>query len=162
MLKPLFAAALLAIPAAVALRPAPAAPAPQACTDFVRQQPVLIYDVTGSTLLGPVHRNLVVYGNGLASISDVSGAPPVAKAEVTNVSPDLVGTLLKDLRLAGAFTLCDQQQTILDVPLRSVTVSRGSTDSMAHTYNYWVAGASAYAVPEQVLEDFIDLAFPSF
>ena len=35
-------------------------------------EPVLVYDVSGSTIAGPFNQSLVVYNNGTAKISEVS------------------------------------------------------------------------------------------
>ena len=62
--------------------------------DSISRNPVLIYDVTGGTLIGLVHRNLVVYDDGTATISKrdetVFPAPFSQPAEAVQVQPAVV------------------------------------------------------------------------
>jgi hypothetical protein len=173
LLAPLAALPLvsLAIPSLavpfLAVPPSPArgtAPAP--CANNLMQEPVLVYDVTGFTLTGLIHRHLAVYNNGVASISSVSssiftGSTTSSQADVAFVSPDEASKLLRELANANAFTLCDQSIAVSDIPMTTVSVSRGATDAQTHTFSYWTGGGP-YAGVQQTIDAFIQKTFPSF
>jgi len=134
-----------------------------ACKNDLMVEPVLNYDVTGSTLLGPVHSRLTVYNNGLLTRSSTSGAVASSfagsgssggTASTGFASPAAIAQLQKDLVDAGAFRLCDQPFVVSDVPLTTVTAFRGATDAKTHTFNYWL-GIGDYAGVEQVIAAFI-------
>jgi len=114
----------------------------------IKMEPVVNVDVTGSTLLGPTHFRFTAYNSGLVTVSRASligvanesaGSFPFADADTIFVSTEAVDQLAKNLRAAGAFSLCDQNFSTADVPLTTVTVFRGATNAVAHTYSYWAA-----------------------
>jgi hypothetical protein len=159
----------LAIPSpAIPSRAILAAPArgTAPCANNLMQEPVLVYDLTGYTLIGFLHRHLAVYNNGVASISAVSTntlteAPDWNKAAVAFVSPDEADKLLRELSNDGAFGLCDQSIIVLDMPMTTVTVSRGATDAQSHTFSYWF-GDGSYGKVQQTIDAFIQKTFPNF
>lgn len=111
------------------------------------QEPVLVYDVTGSSFAGPVHSSYVVYNNGLVSVATrflFAGGDGTSSTVL--VDPHLVEVLRQDLAAAGAFALQDSFAIFPDVPVSTVTVMNGTTDSDAHTYSYTVGGAGHTAV----------------
>ena len=115
-------------------------------------EPVLNFDVTGSTLLGPIHLRLTVYNNGLITASQC-GLNGSNSAGTTVTSPAQVAQLRKDLIEAGGMTLPDQSLIVADLPLTTVTVFRGSTNSRSHTFSYWASFAE-YAPIAQIINDF--------
>ena len=119
----------------------------------IKQEPVLNFDVTGGTLLGPLHTRFTVYNNGLVTFSEASGFADSSSAGTTRVSDTVVDRLVKDLEDAGGFKLSDQTITVSDVPLTTVTVFRGDTNAKAHTFSYWL-GIDQYAKIAQVIDDF--------
>ena len=135
--------------------------------DSISRNPVLIYDVTGGTLIGLVHRNLVVYDDGTATISKrdetVFPAPGTIDEDVAIVSvgQPAVRSLVSELFDEGAGTLCDQSNFFLDVPLTTVTFLRGRGDQRAHTFSY-LGGGGDYAGVQGAISDFINTYFPGF
>lgn len=70
-------------------------------------EPVLNFDVTGSTLSGPIHSRITVNNNGLITASQC-GSFGSNSAGTAMASPTHVAQLRKDLIDAGAMTLPDQ------------------------------------------------------
>lgn len=136
----------------------------------IKMEPVVNVDVTGSTLVGPTHFRFTAYNNGLVTVSrasligianESSGSFPFADADTIIVSPGAIDQLSKDLRAAGAFSLCDQNISTADIPLTTVTVFRGATNAMAHTYSYWAAFGE-HADAALVINDFVQEHLPGF
>lgn len=117
-------------------------------------EPVLIFDVSGSTLAGPVHSNLSVYNNGRVSLAEFS-----ANGERRNLSTQIAGSdaraLARALEVAGGSQLEDQVQQALDVPLTTVTVFDGETDALAHTFSYWIPSGD-YGAIQELVDSFTD------
>jgi len=134
---------------------------PAKCGNPIPVEPVVNFDVTGGTLAGPFHRRLTVYSNGAANVSTATTFPPSSDARTTNVSQSVVDDLRKALEDAGAFALCDQDISVADLPLSTVTVFEGGTDGTSHTYSYWL-GIKGWSAPNQILVDFIATHFPGF
>lgn len=135
------------------------------CANSMAVEPVLIYNLSGGTLLGPMHLCLVVYGDGLATISRRdSSTPPAGTAESKHVSPASLQSLSLALAAAGAELSCDQVSPVMqDVPLATVTVfSASGTDAAAHTFSYWQASSGPYGAVESILQDFIGAEFEPF
>lgn len=136
----------------------------------IKAEPVLNVDVTGSTLVGPTHYRFTAYNNGLVTVSraNLIGAPTesagsfaFADADTIYVNPAVIQQLTKDLRASGVYGLCDQNLSVADIPLTTVTAFRGATKALAHTYSYWVS-VGDYAAPALVINDFIADNFPDF
>ena len=73
------------------------------CANAWAREPVLIYDSTGSTLLGPSHVQLSVYSDGLATFSridptDPDGADVMVRTLPVEIVQDL-GSALKVVKL---------------------------------------------------------------
>ena len=122
-------------------------------------EPLVIFDASGGTLLGPCHKNLAVYNNGQVSLSQFSGQPGDNRNVSKRVSPALATELARSLEAAGAFRLTDQEAQVTDVPLTSVTIFRGETNAQAHTFNYWLPQGE-YAAIQRAVDNFITRAFP--
>jgi hypothetical protein len=127
----------------------------------VVQEPVLVWDVTGSGIAGPLHSNVVVYNNGLVSYSSFflfTGND--GQACTTNVSPSTVKRLASDLAKAGAGTLGDNSSMGADIPLTTITFfQKPGTDSSAHTFSFF--HGTAYMDVQTILWDFQSKHVPS-
>ena len=136
---------------------------PLGCPDAIGRELLLVYDLSGSSLVGQFHTSLVVYDDGLCVISKRNQTTfPIPGQDVdvdsADVGADTVAHLLSQLASLGAFKACDQQMQVVDVPLKTVTVARGSTDARAHTFSYWfdLSGIDA------TVQSFIQQHFPRF
>jgi len=131
------------------------------CGNFHAREPVLMMDTTGSTLLGLYHRRLSVFTDGSVSMSEMSGGHITEKyvdAQAFYVPNGAIRNLQEDLAAANAFLLCDEPMTIFDAPMTTVTVFRGGTDALAHTFTYFFTGG-VYGPVDAVVEKFIDIHF---
>lgn len=146
----------------VFLAPAPAVvQAPPACPNIVTHEPLVLYDITGSSFAGPIDIALTVYNDGTARISSSNQLGLPSQAETVMVGAVDAHQLLLDLSALGAGHLCDSFQGIPDVPVSTLTVFRDAVDSRNHTFS-WVLAQGAYAPVEQRLQDFIHSTFPNF
>lgn len=133
----------------------------QTCCNSILHEPFLVYDVAGSTLAGPVFRHLVVYDDGhamLAAAADATHPGGVATAQLTRAE---VQALRNALVIQGAWSHCDDDAQVSDVPVKTVTVLQGTTNAIAHSYSYRIATAGLAGV-EQRIEMLIALKFPGF
>jgi hypothetical protein len=137
------------------------------CPNSIRHEPLLLFEQSGGTLLGPMYRNLTVYSDGRATLTQDEAAAfdseEVTETMVASVSltPDNVAALWAVLVDAGAFTLCDADAEVFDVPLNTVTIFDGRADADAHTYSYWI-GTGDHAIVDTVISHFIAMQFPDF
>jgi hypothetical protein len=125
-------------------------------------EPVLLYEVSGSTIAGPVSLVLTVYSDGEATLVS-QDAPNVAEELCTaTLTAAQVRELQRDLRQAGALRLRDlRSQAIPDVPLTTVTFFQNAGNSgrsVANTFSYLVP-EDRYSDVEDVIREFIDEAF---
>ena len=132
----------------------------------IEKEPVLLFDVTGSTFLGSVHVELAVYNNGRMSISKFNEqlfqVPGIDKdVQMAWLTPAEVKTLRRKLAVAGASNLVDSAQLILKVPVSTVTFFKGTTDAAAHTFSYFNA-SGPYQEVQTVIDDLITTHFPGF
>lgn len=137
------------------------------CPNSIRHEPLLVFERAGGTLLGPMYRNLTVYSDGRASLAkndtvflDARVGQEVAVATIS-LSPADVAAFWALLVDAGAFSLCDMNAQVMDVPLNTVTIFDGRTDADAHTYSYWIA-IDEYAGVGALISNFIATHFPDF
>ena len=135
-------------------------PLTQRCPNLTVHEPVVLYEVTGSTLAGPYDRSLVVYNDGLARLSSAGDQGELGSAKLAFVSPEGAQALQRDLDQAGAFKLCDDSTTVSDVPLSTLTVFRAGSDVQAHTFSWWSTNEFPYEMTDKVLSDFIATYFP--
>jgi len=127
-----------------------------ACPSAFGRQPLVVYDRTGSTLVGPVHCQLSVYADGLATYSRIDFQDPDGRVLVRTLLPGAVDALVDALLAAGADVLCDDPTPITDVPLATVTVLEGrGADAAAHTFSYYAAPSNASALVESIVQEFI-------
>ena len=133
-------------------------PAPS-CVNLLRNEPVLVFDVTGSTLAGPVHENLIVYSSGFVAFSRAESFSQAMAVRTGHVSPDEVARLLRDLADSGAGVGCDQAIVVTDVPMKSLTTLAAGTNARAHTINYF-GGEPFYEAIDEIVGDFRAQVFP--
>lgn len=121
----------------------------------IKQEPVLMYNVTGGSLGGPIHRSMVVYNNGVVSVATESSflGNETIEAYSTFVDPTIVRALSSDLAAAGAGSLSDNPAIIFDLPLTTVTYFRGTTNAKAHTFSYF-GGGQAYSNLTSIITTF--------
>lgn len=145
---------------------APAAPAAGDCPNIFESEPLVVYDVSGFGLGGPIHRHLAVYDNGLASMSSGGsggGAGGGAGLSDFKFLPSSVAfQLARDLFDAGAWDVCDEFVNVSDIPLTTVTVLRGATTGPSHSYSYLAPESPQALEADQILQDFIATHFPGF
>lgn len=122
-------------------------------------EPVLMFDVSGSTLFGPCHKHLSVYNNGRVSLAAFapSGTPcnESKKIDVREVRA-LVA------KLGGWADLSDDPTLVTDIPMTTVTVFqglRGFTDAQAHSFSYWLP-VGDYAEVQETVDQFLCQTFP--
>ena len=163
MLRMLAISSFLALPLALVTLPAHTTPPTAAgpCTDLWVHHPLVVYDVTGFTLGGPVDLSLVVYDDGTAKLSSASAAPGQGKSSLVVLSQQEVLAFAQSLLQAGSFQTCDQPLVAADVPLKTLSVFRGATDAKAHTFSWWI-DVGPHATFEQLAGDFIATNFPGF
>ncbi|MFN0006700.1 MAG: hypothetical protein ACKVXR_02240 [Planctomycetota bacterium] len=138
-----------------------AAPLAVPCPNVLPHEPIVVYDINGYTLAGPLDLQMTVYGNGFARLSTTNANNGEGKSRITTVSQADADNLLILLAKHGAFELCDDPTVVSDMPMSTLTVMKPDTSVRTHTYSWWV-GHGAYGPPEQVLLDFIASAFPNF
>ena len=116
-----------------------------------RCEPVLLYDVTGEGTAGPYHLQYSIYNNGMISFARQGGVDPNPTMWTTRIPTQNVREIWDDLVAAGAFELLDQPFSAVCVPMTSVTIFSGSTNAVAHTFNYWVP-EGPYGVITRIIE----------
>lgn len=130
------------------------------CPNDIAREPVLIYDQSGSTLSGIVTRHVCVYGDGTVIASHASGGtalfPYESGARITHVDPARITKLRTDITQAGVWSLCDESLSLADFPLTTVTVLRGGTDALAHTYSYYFPLSTTNQIVHMFIHDFVD------
>jgi hypothetical protein len=129
------------------------------CVNSIVREPVVMFDVSGSTLLGPQALHMTVYNDGFVTISKKTTFPSAIGVESAQIPLLWVHGLVNRLDHAGALQLCDQDFTVSDIPLTSVSLIGGNGQS--HSFNYWI-GTAQYQRTEQVMRGFINHIFPGF
>ncbi len=149
-----------AVPLALALAALPAAPPATPCPDIYPHEPAVLYEVSGSTIAGPSDLELLVYGDGWARVSSAT-AGTSGQCQQVFVGRPAARALLERLAAEQAFTLCDGDQPITDMPLATLTVMRPATDTRAHSMS-WILADSSFRELEQELGRFLATWFPGF
>ena len=129
------------------------------CENVHAHEPMLVYEVAGSTLTGVVDRTLIIYSDGVMKLtSAVPGEPGtcITLQTTTNVTTKLY----RGLAEAGALTLCDDDLLAIDMPLHTLTLLRGAYDMRGRTISFWNING-AYGVIGVMMEDFIAEQFGS-
>ena len=134
-----------------------------AATGVHVNEPMVVFDVTGPTFAGEIHRHLAVYNNGFVTIAKRDNNPfgnLVIDVRTANVGPDGALTLLTDLVLAGAVSLPDQDVGAADIPLTTLTLLEGKQLALSRTFSYFDGGP--YTGVSSVMSTFISQTFPGF
>jgi hypothetical protein len=145
------------------------------CPNLMAIEPIVLFNVSGATLFGPVQETLAVYDYGFVVFTRIQGAglpsddlqlaedgstrlTPRAGAVAVQLGISEAAQLVTDLHRAGARDLCDQAQFVTDVPLHTLTILDGRPNSNAHTFSYW-AGVGNFTHVATVLDNFIEAYF---
>jgi hypothetical protein len=157
-MKSLLLASLLAPLAFAPL--APQTPQPidvTACPNPTPRELLVVYELTGGTLSGPVDLHLSVYSDGSARLASALG-DGLGSAQFVHVGSAQAVMLLQGLVAAGAMTHCDIPDFLSDVPLQTLTVLRGTARQRGNTFS-WTGGDEQTGAMQDLLQDFIDLHF---
>lgn len=130
------------------------------CVNVIQHEPLLVYEVTGSTLIGPVDSQLVVYSDGAVRIVDIANTE-APRAERGVVDPAVVSDLMRDLERFGGRLECDATGQATDIPMHTLTMLRVGTDARGHTYSWWIPEGASGAIEERI-ELFVAEALPRF
>lgn len=130
----LLSVALLGIPQS----PARATDPLPFCPNSFEREPVLLYEVTGGTLSGPIDRFLSLYSDGTARLSSYLG-DGMGSSQLGGATPSEVDGLHAELVALGAMNLCDQEDLVSDVPLSTLTVFRRNQRPRSNTFS-WFGG----------------------
>jgi hypothetical protein len=129
------------------------------CANIWDSEPIVIYNVQGSTFLEQVHSTLIVYSSGsVMYVNSTSSSSLRSGAQETSfsVDPRAARQLQMDLAAAGAFGACDGVAAGADIPLTTVTVFSGSTDALAHSFSFFDNLADpVYGEVQDILGEFI-------
>ncbi len=136
-------------------RPAP----PPVCVNTIVHEPLFIYEVLGSSLIGPFDSTLTVYADGTLKLADAY-AIDRGQCVRTQTTPRIVNGLQQALFDAGGFALCDDTQIVTDVPLHTLTLLNAAENPTVHTFSYWV-GDGDYAAVDALLANFVAEQFPA-
>ncbi len=128
------------------------------CPNPLPHEPLVVYEVTGGTLAGPVDGLLTVYVDGFARFGSSLGPGPGFLFSV-QVSPQTADQLHSGLLAAGALRQCDQPDFYNDVPLSTLTVLRGDAKQNGNTFSWFVAEGEVGTI-EALLQSFIAATFP--
>jgi hypothetical protein len=158
MIRIAFVAALAAVPFLFSAAPVVA---PPPCPNTIEHEPLVLYDISGSTLAGSFDMALTVYNDGTARLSSIGQLGKPSKVELAFPGPAANTQLLLDLSALGAGTLCDNFVAVADAPTATLTVFRNATDPRNHTFS-WKLSLGAYAQVEQRLTAYIQATFPGF
>jgi hypothetical protein len=131
------------------------------CPNTLPHEPIVLFDVTGSTLAGPFDLQLTVYNDGTARVCRDNSLLGTADVRLTSVPPTVARQLWVDLLQLGAINLCDLDSLTSDVPLSTLTILGDATDTRGRTFS-WLGGQGAHAQIEQRLFTFIQTHFPGF
>jgi len=126
----------------------------------IAHEPLLVYEVTGGTLVGPYDLQLTVYADGLARLASATQAK-LGRTALRDVGPESAHQLATELARAGAFFGSDQALNVTDMPLSTLTILQGAPDSRAHTYSWWVPEGANRTAPA-LLQSFIADNFADF
>lgn len=131
------------------------------CANIWLHEPLIVYDVSGATFAGPTDLLLTVYTSGQVKISSASLLPRGGRADITTIPPDEARDLAVDLRSLGAYVLCDFPSSSADIPLKTLTVFGGGSETIARTFS-WFEVEGSTALIQQLLAEFIADTFPDF
>lgn len=126
------------------------------CSNAILHEPLLIYEVHGGTLVGPVDLHVVVYSDGFVRLTNATD-PEAPEARVVRTDPEAVSDLMLDLERCGSMIECDAVGQVTDVPLQTLTVLRPGTDVRGHTFSWWLPDGTSAAVESRIEQFLADL-----
>lgn len=174
------AAAFLLVPAACAAPPVEISSPPARSVEVLPGQTglpaphlILVYDVTGGTLTGPIHTHLAVYSDGFAAISDASRSmlspespeDDDGRASYKHVGAQAAAELERSLTRAEAHRIqTTAQPGCQDAPVTRVTVfaAQQGDGLRSHTYRYSCAQDERIRQVERIVRDFIREHLPGY
>lgn len=133
--------------------------APPVHFDYLLRDPLVIYNLSGATLLGDVHQQLTLYDDGTAVCSEIDPlANRAGSVQVEALEAGAVRWFLDELILWGAHLLEDDTSVALDTPMATMTMlfkeRNGRVD--AHTFSYYPVVAEGNAAEvDRVVQAFI-------
>ena len=138
---------------------------PVEAQDPMSNAPVVIVDVSGATLLGPVHRHLAVYSSGRVSYCAIDSQGGLRELQVPvarsiAIDPVQVQAFAMGLERMGAWSLDDQKVMATDVPLVTVTVLQGEGAAKGHTFSYWIPTDGYHGV-DTAIQNFVASVLPT-
>jgi hypothetical protein len=151
-------AAVLVALALVPLAPAqtvatPHPPVPR-CPNVIVREPLVAFESTGGTFLGPVDIALLVYNDGSARLSSVwSGS-----VQLVYMDPVETEALRDGLVALGALARCDVPDIVADAPLQTLTVHRAATTQRSNTFS-WFQDDDELLAMRTLIDDFIAAHF---
>jgi hypothetical protein len=161
MLRPTFIATLIALPFLLSAAPGQTPGIDTSCANTIVHEPLVLYDVNGGTLGGPIDIALTVYNDGQARMSSIGQFGNPSKTELAFPGPAATSQLLVDLSGLGAGQLCDNLLIAADVPTTTLTIFRNATTPRNHTFS-WIIANGAYGPVQNRLQNFIQTHFPNF
>lgn len=131
----------------------------QRCTEVHAIEPVLLYRVSGSTLLGAVHLQLIVMSDGLVSLSSIDAwTNPAGSTVLASLNSEEALALADELIDAGAMQMCDDPAIVYDAPLATLTMFAAGVP--ANTFSYFpVAQSRGFSTIEYVIQGFLQNRF---
>lgn len=157
MLPLLFLAPLLALDVHRAGDHTRIDPVAAPCENLIFSEPVVVYQVTGSTLLGAYDLELILNSNGIVRLS--SGV--LERSQLAFIGPGAANAVSRRMEALGGMLECDQDGTYSDAPIHTLTVLRGFTDARAHSAS-WYAPSAPQALMQMELDQLITDLFPEF
>ena len=132
------------------------------------REPTVVWDSSGSTLLGSIHLRVSIYSDGLVTASKFFPTLPgpiqpvcVEKAKTKTIPVAQVRMFHQTLLAAGANTLNDNPLVVTDVPLQTMTFFRHpGPNARSHTFNYWATNG-AWGNVDALIRQFIMTEFPN-
>lgn len=122
------------------------------CPNPFPHEPLVVYEVTGWTLGGPVDQLLVVSDDGSARLSSSLGGDGSSESVVVGSA---AAELQEALVAAGALVLCEEPDFTSDMPLSTLTVLRKAPRGRPNTLSWFVPQNAELAAIEALLQAFI-------
>jgi hypothetical protein len=155
-------AAVLLTLAIVPLAPAqtvatPRPPVPP-CPNAIVREPLVSFESTGGTLLGPVDIALAVFNDGSARLSSAFGGTGPGSSQLVYLDPAETEALRDGLVALGALARCDVPDLVSDTPLQTLTVHRAATTKRSNTFS-WFQDDDDLLAMRALIDDFIAAHF---
>ena len=134
---------------------------PQAggCNEVFRNEPIVVFNMSGAILAGHIEESLIVYNTGHVVHARAAEFEPEPTVEMAYVPLLELRAFFQDLVALGAGGACDQDLVVTETPLRTLTMLRGQRDSFSHTFSYY-GEQSPYVEIDERIFDFLAATFP--